>query len=144
LLARALQDGFTQNSKLNDPAVIEGLQATADLTNKYKVAPNPAETKTLEQLGKIFATGKVGMAFVLPTQAYGNLKNVPFKWGLAPVPTAKDNKTALFNGAWFIAKKSKHPEEAWELIKYLLTPENSTPCLMIYVYSHCKHRQAEK
>ncbi|TDF95122.1 ABC transporter substrate-binding protein [Paenibacillus piri] len=117
--------GFAEKSRLDDPAVIEGLQATADLVYKDKVAPTPAETKTLEQMGNIFATGKVGMSVVLPTQAYGNLKNVPFKWGLAPLPTKKDNKTALFNGAWFIAKKSKHPEEAWELIKYLLTPENA-------------------
>jgi len=117
--------GFAASSKLDDPGVIAALQATADLTYKEKVAPTPAETKTLQQMGDIFATGKIGMAFKLPTQAYGNLKNAPFKWGLAPLPRVKDNKTALFNGAWFIAQKSKHPKEAWELIKFLLTPESA-------------------
>lgn len=117
--------GFTASSKLDDPGVIAALQATADLTFKDKVAPTPAETKTLQQMGDIFATGNIGMAFKIPTQAYGNLKSVPFKWGLAPLPRMKDNKTTLFNGAWFIAQKSKHPKEAWELIKYLLTPESA-------------------
>lgn len=124
-LPEQYKTGFAPNSKLDDPGVIAALQAAADLTYKDKVAPTPAETKTLQQMGDIFATGKIGMAFKLPSQAYGNLKNVPFQWGIAPLPRVKDNKTALYNGAWFIAKKSKHPDEAWELIKYLLTPENA-------------------
>ncbi|GIN71575.1 sugar ABC transporter substrate-binding protein [Bacillus sp. J14TS2] len=117
------ETGLATESNYDDPAFIKGLQATADLTYKHKVAPTPADTRTLEQLGNIFLTGKIGMAFMLPTQAYGNLKDAPFKWGLAPVPRAEDNKTALFNGAYFIAKDSKHPDEAWKLIDYLLTPE---------------------
>ncbi|TBL78966.1 ABC transporter substrate-binding protein [Paenibacillus thalictri] len=124
-LPESYKTGFATSSKLDDPGVIAALQATADLVHKDKVAPTPAETKTLQQLGDIFATGKIGMAFKLSTQAYGNLKSVPFKWGLAPLPRMKDNKTALYNGAWFIAQKSKHPKEAWELIKFLLTPESA-------------------
>lgn len=117
------ETGVAPRSNLDDPNVIAGLQAVADLIHVHKVAPTPADTRTLEALGNIFATGKIGMAFSLPTQAYGNLKSVPFKWGLAPKPRAKDNKTALYNGAWFIARDSKHPDEAWELVKYLVSEE---------------------
>jgi multiple sugar transport system substrate-binding protein len=42
---------------------------------------------------------------------------------LAPVPRVRDNKTALYNGTWFIAKDSKHKDEAWTFVKYLLTEE---------------------
>jgi multiple sugar transport system substrate-binding protein len=115
--------GIAPKSNLDDPDVIAALQAVADLTYKHKVAPNPAETTALETLGHIFSTGKVGMAFSLSTQAYGNFQEAPFQWGLAPVPRVRDNKTALYNGTWFIAKDSKHKDEAWTFVKYLLTEE---------------------
>jgi multiple sugar transport system substrate-binding protein len=113
--------GIAPRTNLADPAVAAALQHWQDLIHKDKVSPGPAESRMLEQLGNIIATGKVGMTTMLATQAYGNLKSAPFKWGLAPLPLGKDTRTALFNGAWFIAKASKHPDEAWKLIKYLTT-----------------------
>jgi multiple sugar transport system substrate-binding protein len=115
--------GLAKSSKLDSPGVIEAVQAVADLIYKHKVAPTPAISQVLSQLGPLFGTGKIGMSFGLPTQAYTNYQNAPFKWGLAPMPYVKDNKVAWFNGTWFIAKNSKHPEEAWEFLKFLTSEE---------------------
>lgn len=115
--------GLAKSTRLDSPGVIEAVQAVADLIYKHKVAPTPAIAQVLSQLGPLFGTGKIGMAFGLPTQAYTNYQNAPFRWGLAPMPWAKSNKVSWFNGTWFIAKGSKHPEEAWKLIKYLTSEE---------------------
>lgn len=115
--------GLAKSTRLDSPGVIEAVQAVADLIYKHKVAPTPAISQVLSQLGPLFGTGKIGMTFMLPTQAYTNYQNAPFKWGLAPMPWVKSNKVAWFNGTWFIAKESKHPEEAWKLIKYLTSEE---------------------
>jgi len=115
--------GLAKSTRLDSPGVIEAVQAVADLIYKHKVAPTPATAQVLAQLGPLFGTGKIGMAFGLSTQAYTNYQNAPFKWGLAPMPWVKSNKVSWFNGTWFIAKDSKHPEEAWKLIKYLTSEE---------------------
>ncbi len=117
------ETGLAKSTRLDSPGVIEAVQSVADLIYKHKVAPTPATAQVLSQLGPLFGTGKVGMTFMLPTQAYTNYQNAPFRWGLAPKPWVKSNKTTWFNGTWFIARESKHPEEAWELIKYLTSEE---------------------
>lgn len=121
-LPETYKTGVADKSNFDDPNVIEALQAISDLINVDKVHPTPAEAKTLSQMGPVFKTGKVGMATTLATQAYGNFKDVPFKWALAPLPTAKKSVGTLYNGAYFISGKSKAPEAAWALIKYMSTP----------------------
>ena len=124
-LPETYKTGVADKSNFDDPAVINSLQKIADLIYVDKVSPTPAENKSLSQMGPIFKTGKVAMTTTLPTQAYGNFKDVPFEWGLAPLPSAGANRGILFNGAWFIAKQSKSPDAAWALLKYLNTPENA-------------------
>jgi multiple sugar transport system substrate-binding protein len=117
--------GIADKSNFDDPQIIEILQKWSDLIYVDKVHPNPADQAALEQLGSMFKTGKVAMATSLPTQAYGNFKDCPFEWGLAPWPAGAPGKARgiLYNGAWFIAKDSKNAEAAWALLKYLSTPE---------------------
>lgn len=52
---------------------------------------------------------------------------VKFRWGTAPLPTAAGVEKQGRSGAglFSIAKQTKHPDEAWELLKYLTGPEAS-------------------
>ncbi|MCI8441394.1 MAG: sugar ABC transporter substrate-binding protein [Provencibacterium sp.] len=121
----AYRAGVMDKTNFDDPAIVETLQKWADLIYVEKIHPTPADQKALEQMGPLFKTGKVAMTTSLPTQAYGNFKDCPFEWGLAPMPAGAPGKARgiLYNGAYFISKGSKSPEAAWALIKYMLTPE---------------------
>ncbi|MCL4543659.1 MAG: extracellular solute-binding protein, partial [Chloroflexi bacterium] len=113
--------GIAPATQLDHPGVIASAQAAADLANKHKVAPTPADVQTMAVVGDIFSTGKIGIEFTLPTFAYRNFQDAPFKWGLAPIPRQKANKTEIYNGAWFIERQTKAPEASWEFVTYLVS-----------------------
>jgi multiple sugar transport system substrate-binding protein len=117
--------GLAQKTQIDHPNVVASAQAAADVIYKHKAAPTPADVQTLGALGDIFASGKIAISFGLPTQAYGNYKDAPFKWGIAPIPHKTADKVSLFNGCWFIEKDSKNPDAAWKVLTYLLTDESA-------------------
>jgi len=118
--------GLAPSSNLTAAPVVASVQAVADGYYKQRVSPSAADAQALSQLGNIFATGKIGMTMGLPTQAYGNYKSAPFKWGIAPLPKQVSNKHAVFNGCWFIEQESKHVDASWEFLKYLVSDTAAT------------------
>lgn len=50
-----------------------------------------------------------------------------FEWGIAPMPSLEEGKQVTWSGGASLAmtKGSKHPEEAWELLKYLAHGEGA-------------------
>lgn len=73
----------------------------------------------------VLLSGKVGMVgpfgrWVTPT--YRQITQ--FDWDFAPLPRARDRESvnAVFTVAWAISKNTKHPQEAWELVKHLTGP----------------------
>jgi len=42
-----------------------------------------------------------------------------FKWGAAPMPRYKDNKTGVYVQPWMIAEASKNKEGGWAVLKYM-------------------------
>ncbi len=72
----------------------------------------------------VFLTGQVGMAgpfgrWVVPT--YRLIKD--FDWDFAPLPHGKVKANTVFTVSWSIAKHTPHPQEAWELVKFLCGAE---------------------
>lgn len=48
-----------------------------------------------------------------------------FNWGIAPLPAGPDGKATNTGGEFLtIFKQSKHPQEAWKFIKWIIEPEN--------------------
>jgi multiple sugar transport system substrate-binding protein len=48
---------------------------------------------------------------------------LPFKWDVAPMPKGPKGRITSVNCAGFvIAKNSQHPKEAWEFVKYAISP----------------------
>lgn len=119
--------GIAPRTQLDSAPVVAALQAQADLIYKYHFTPTSDESKALAppSQGGTFATGKIGMGMQLPTTAFRDLQAVQFRWGLAALPRQADNKRAVFNGTWLIAKDSKAPDATWELVKYLVSEENA-------------------
>jgi multiple sugar transport system substrate-binding protein len=112
-------DLFSQDGTrlaLTEPKSIEAVQWLIDLSNVQHVAPMLSESS-----GGGFSGGRIGMhlnAFYRIMQLRS--ANVAFDWDVAQVPrgpVGRVNRGA--SGVHAVVSTSKHPEEAWQWIKFL-------------------------
>lgn len=120
------EHGIAQKSNYTDPKVAEALQFRADLINKYKVMPRPADQQALSQVGDIFKTGRVAMSWNVGVGYWNYTDITAFKWGVAPGPWRDSNKAVNFTDPVLVSGESKIPEIAWALVKYLTSKEGQT------------------
>jgi len=96
----------------------EAVQFLSDLMNKDKVAPSVQNTR---QLGgqQTFVNGMAAMCI------YGRwvqleFKDIKkFKWDYTVLPKRKKRATTLVGVSLAMAAETKHPDEAWKLIKFM-------------------------
>jgi len=108
---------------LDQPAAVEAIQFIADLRNKYHVAPTTLEAQD----------SPVGLNVGGSAMEFSGRWMVPrlreitrFTWDVAPLPHGKERATLLYTVCYSIARDSKHPREAWELVRYLTSAEGLT------------------
>lgn len=114
---------LTLDKPKNYNALLTALQKRVDLVYKDKVSPTPATQQVIEQMGPPLKTGRLGMVISGDWSIWGAMpKN--YKWGIGAVPYSVPNvkKVCLYTDPLEIARTSKHPNEAWEFIKYLTSP----------------------
>ena len=114
---------LTLDKSKNYNALLTALQKRVDLVYKDKVSPTPATQQVIEQMGPPLKTGRLGMVISGDWSIWGAMpKN--YKWGIGAVPYSVPNvkKVCLYTDPLEIARTSKHPNEAWEFIKYLASP----------------------
>ncbi len=108
---------------LHEPAAVDALQLLQDLRTKYRFMPTPADT----QAGATFAQGRVAMIESGPFNI-GNLRRDArdFTWDAGPMPRGRNGKYAATGGGagQGVAPGSKNQEEAWALLKHVMTPES--------------------
>ncbi len=100
----------------------EAIQFLADLMDKDKVAPGVQNTR---QLGgqQTFVSGMSAMCIYgrWVQLEFKNIKN--FKWNYTVLPMRKKRATTLVGVALGMSAETKHPDEAWRLIKFLTSYE---------------------
>jgi multiple sugar transport system substrate-binding protein len=109
----------------SDPPALEGLQFLADLINKHRVAPHPDELGELGGTEKPFRDGKVAIMAGSVNAIAANRQVPGLRWTLTAYP--RGSKGIAMGGGgvgWFITTGSKYPDEAWELLKVVLSPES--------------------
>ncbi|MCY9518326.1 ABC transporter substrate-binding protein [Paenibacillus apiarius] len=109
---------------LNNPKIVEAIQKNADLVLKHKISPNPAQTEAMNQLGNPFMTGKVAM-MIGGGWGFQNFKQAEFRWGAAALPNVEGRQISLYVDPWNIYKNTKHPDEAWTFVKFLMDPKGA-------------------
>lgn len=106
------------------PEGIAAVQYIADLSNKHGVMPK------FSQRSDEYTFEKGNFAMVLDQTYYNSLfkKDAKFKWSVAPIPTGPSgfNKSFVWGHTVGINAKSKYKKEAWQLIKYLASPQAQT------------------
>lgn len=104
-----------------------------DLRFKYHVSPTPTEIQSVasEVTGwgqgevNLFCSQRLAMFFCARWGIINMRKVKDLEWGIAPVPYPREGKRVTLFGAHSTAipSGSKHPEEAFKLLKFLLSEE---------------------
>lgn len=106
-------------SAVNTPEVREVLQAIYDLRVVEGASP---ETKLLQNAGmsasQMLQTGKIAM-LAAGSWSLQELANMDFEVGVGVLPKFKEAVTRGQAHLHVASKNTKHPDEAWKLIKFL-------------------------
>jgi multiple sugar transport system substrate-binding protein len=100
-----------------EAAAVEAIQFQIDLVTKHRVAPNSEESA---QLPGGFLAGRSGL-YIFGKGYATNIKGAPdIDAGICPVPKGKKGRVCRDGpGAVGVTSQSKHPDEAFQLIKYM-------------------------
>jgi multiple sugar transport system substrate-binding protein len=130
----AYSTGYAAKIDLNNEQAIAAYQAMHDLTYVDKVAPEPAASQALDQLGGAFQTGRVAMWLEggWGHWVFNKLIDDPngFCWGVAPLPMGSpDAKTraVIYTDPWVITAgmDQENTDMAWEFVKFLASAEQA-------------------
>ncbi|NIK78294.1 multiple sugar transport system substrate-binding protein [Paenibacillus castaneae] len=105
--------------------VVDAYKTIYGLIYDKKISPTPAFSQTVSgQYGDPFLSGKIGMS-VVGSWSLAAAADFSFNVGVAAVPYNPngDVRSVLYVDPLFVLKDSKHPKEAMEWIKYLITTE---------------------
>lgn len=113
---------------LNSPEAVEAFQFLADLIHVHEVAP-PIDVASELGSGELFISGVTAMETWFP--AIGFMRtNIGdnFEWDVAPHPAGAAGKSTSGGGTGHtISANTEHPDEAWELLKWLISPSAVSP-----------------
>lgn len=123
---RGYTDATYKTAQMNHAGWKAALQFLADNTSKYHISPQFASTATgTFTSGDPLGTGKVAMweCFSWASYLYTNWTN-NFHWNVAAIPAGPTGQiiAQANSDAFAITKHSKHPDQAWEVAKWLLEP----------------------
>jgi ABC-type glycerol-3-phosphate transport system substrate-binding protein len=107
---------------LDSKESLSGLEFYSDLINKYKVHPtSTAMTNLAMGVQGMFMTGRLAMFASGIWETPGLRKINDFEWDIAMFPKGPDGRRAFGTGGsgYCILKDSKHPDEAFEVVKAL-------------------------
>jgi multiple sugar transport system substrate-binding protein len=124
-----------KTAEMNSGAYVEGMQFIADTIWKYYIRPNGEVASAAFADVDPLQSGTVAMWEVFSWMAYNySTWTDAFNWDVAAVPAGpKGDIVAEANGdAFVIPKGSKNPDQAWEVAKWLMQPENLSRLAMSY------------
>lgn len=113
---------------LDKPESVEVIQKLADLINEEHVFAytNPSSTSGagLPAPPVMLANGQLGF-YVTGQWELLDLAQMNFPLGIGALPILKKPAQLYVSGVSVIFKSTKHPKEAWELHKWMLTPDKT-------------------
>lgn len=100
----------------------EALQFLVDLRHKWHVCP-PTTMADRRQNIAMFTNGQVGMFQTGAWDIQAMRDASALRWDVTPLPKSTEHATLLGMENYAIAAGTEHPQEAWDLFKFLLGPE---------------------
>ncbi|WP_186327424.1 sugar ABC transporter substrate-binding protein [Paenibacillus sp. Y412MC10] len=113
------------NTHLDSPEALETLTMLKKMVVDDHVSPSPSEQQAAGQGSDAqFRNQQVAMIssgmWYLPTFKKDPL---PFKWDVVRMPAKQNQQTKVGALSWSISKSTKHPEAAWEVLKFFVGAE---------------------
>lgn len=119
------QDGT--RATINDEAGVAALQFYTDILRRYRFAPPSAVSDSRNEVRQLFMTGQVAMMLDGPW-ATGTFKEMAprLNWTVGKIPWVEGKTRRSVLSAWYytIFSGSRHKEQAWRFISFMLRPEN--------------------
>lgn len=112
------EDGKNFVGYMDSPEVIRAVQFYADLYNKYKVAPPPADLNQFGGGNSEFDNGKAAMRLFGRWPQSGLKNNPNVDLGVAAPPQDKERANVLFWGGFGIASTAENPDLACKFLTY--------------------------
>ncbi len=117
------EDGTTFVGYMDSPEVIRAVQFYADLYNKHKVAPQPADLNQFGGGNSEFDSGKAAMRLFGRWPQAGMLENPNIDLGVVNPPQDQVRANILFWGGFGVASTSTEPDAACKfLLDYVGEP----------------------
>lgn len=109
----------------NDKKGVEALQLYVDLVHKYKVTPSNPTALSYKDVTDGFGNGKVAMWANGPWYIATLRKAYPgIELKILPLPAGDNPGSATSGTLLAMSPQTKHPKEAWELVKFLTSEES--------------------
>jgi multiple sugar transport system substrate-binding protein len=113
---------------IDRPESIQALQQLADLRNKYMVMSSPGLTE-YNATGKtdpkvLLQNGQIAF-YVSGAWELLDFAGMDFPLGVGALPISKKPAQLYLSGVNVVFSKTKHPEEAWKLQKWMMTPDKT-------------------
>lgn len=110
--------------KYDDPRVLNAIRLTQDLCYKYKVSPTSTELQASGvSTHDLFAQGRIAMYMtgIWEVPRFREEIGERFDWDIAPWPKGPTGLRGVATGwsGYAMTTASRHPQEAWNLLKYL-------------------------
>lgn len=121
-------NGDLSRCVVNNARAQEAMQFLVDLSSRYNVTPKEATGTEVSNVTELFMLGRLGMYVGLPFRALSDFSTVKnLNWDIALMPRSnRGRRVARYTGeCWSIYSGSKHPQEAWDLVKYLSSEETA-------------------
>ncbi len=115
------EDG--ERTVIDSPEAVEALRFYKSLMQSYSLTQSDSQRGGLGP-DKFFEAGKVAL-FIDGSWRTPSLKNnaPQLNFGVAPLPRGKKPMSVSSSCFWGISRKTRHPEEAWKLAKFLSSKE---------------------
>ncbi len=119
------EDGTKYVGYMDSPETIKAVQFFADLYNKYKVAPPPADFNLWAGGNAEFDNGKAAMRLFGRWPQAGYKTNPNIDLGVVPPPAGDQPADVLFWGGFCVFGGTKNAEAAWRFLRFYVGEEGS-------------------
>lgn len=118
------EQGLATAITLDEPNAVEALQFLQDMMYTEGVAPRPDIESEMGGF-ELFASGRVAMMLTNPSDVSRFRTIEAFQWDVGTLPIGKATRRGTGGGGsgWAIPKGTKHPDEAWEFLKFISSAE---------------------
>ncbi len=105
---------------LQGPRALEWMEDQLRLLHEERILQRGTELEAMDRLTG-FHQQQVAMVALATWELQEMRQRAPFRWGLVDLPMGKDGKRQGWasSAGFSIAKGSRHPQLAWELLKHL-------------------------